>query len=236
VPTAFESKAAAEAVADEAVEAVQRFARTLDGAPEARRAALLDTVPGLIGYYSLGTAALAADFYDEQRQLASVASSYTAQAVILDRTVKIRRGVAWAADPLFTDDWDTSLARLAEVVSPETMRPYRDTILTNFRDDTEAVGWRRITSPGACGFCQLLAARGAVYKKETAYFAAHNSCKCTCAPVFRGGETGPEASVIQYMASKRRRTEAERAEIRKWVAAYEENPTYYSDLRSAGRI
>lgn len=223
MPTAFESKAAAEAVADDAVAVAQGFASSLDGAPEVRRAALLETVPQVIGYYSLGTAALAADFYDEQRALAAPTSVYAARAVILDRTVKIRRGIVWAADPLFTDDWDSSLARLAEVVSPETMRPYRDTILTNRRDDSAAVGWRRITSRGACGFCRMLADRGAVFKKDTAYFAAHDSCKCTAAPVFAGGQVGPEASVIQYMASKRRRTPEENAKVREWVRDYEEN-------------
>lgn len=220
MPTALESKATLERVAAESVAETQRLLGAMSGSPEVVRAGLLETVPGVIDYYAVAAAALAADFYDDERELAAAAGAFRATPVVLDRTVKIRRGVAWAADPLMTDDWDAALARLSEVVQSETVRPYRDTILTSQAADSQAVGWTRITSDG-CGFCQMLAANGAVYKEATVRFAAHTNCDCTAAPVFLGGAIGPEASALQYMASGRVRSERERAEIRKWVAFYE---------------
>src|SRR5690606_16629802 len=72
------------------------------GSFESRRLQLLDTVPGVVEYYSEGSAALATDLYDDAR--VGVQGRYAAVPVILDRTVKIRRSIAWAAKPLEVDD------------------------------------------------------------------------------------------------------------------------------------
>ena len=221
MPSANESKAALGLVTAAAVDTAHEILALTSGSPEARRAALLEAVPSTIGYYADGSAALAADFYDEERGRAGVRGTYTTELVLLDRTVKIRRAVAYAADPLFTGDEATANARLAEIVQMETARPYRDTILTNRRKDPAAVGWTRIASPSACGFCRLLASKGAVFKQSTARFAAHDGCGCTAAPVFQGGENGPEASALQYIGSKRRRTPAEKQALRDAIAHFE---------------
>lgn len=180
----------------------------------------MGTVPEVVATFSDGSAALAADFYDEQRAVAAAAGRFRSELVVLDRVVKIRRGVAWAAQPLFTGDDAAAAGRLSTVVRSEVARPYRDTIITNQHRDTESVGWKRIARPDACGFCLMAADKGAIYKESTALFAAHDDCSCTAAPVFRG-QVGKEASVIQYVASKRRRTAAEKARLREWVAFYE---------------
>jgi hypothetical protein len=218
--TARESRAALQLLTGEAVGMSSDLLRRLNGSPEVRRAALLDGIPGLIDYYSDGSAALAADFYEEQRELAGLASRFSPEAVVLDRTVKIRRGIAWASEPLFEDDLELSGARMAEIVQLNTARPFRDTILSNRQSDPAAIGWKRITA-GGCPFCRALASRGATYREATAQFAAHRNCHCTAAPVFRNGETGPEASAIQYMASRRNRTPGQRQRIREWVAEFE---------------
>ena len=220
MPSPRESRAALKLLTTEAVAVSLDLLARVKGSPEVRRAALLEGVPALVGYYSDGSAALAADFYDEERELAGVTSRFTSNAVVLDRTVKLRRGVAWAAEPLFVDDFELSDARMAEVVQLNTARPYRDTILANRREDPAAIGWKRITA-GGCPFCKALASRGATYKAETAQFAAHPNCHCTAAPVFRDGETGPEASALQYMASKRNRTPEQRERIREWISTFE---------------
>ena len=82
------------------------------------------------------------------------------------------------------------------------------------------VGYKRIARGESCGFCKALAARGAVFKKNTVYFAAHDDCQCTAAAAFVGQPHGPEADVMQYTASKRRRTPAEKAAINDWAASY----------------
>lgn len=218
--TAQESKAQLTLLADDSEDTVRWMLRRSSGSWESRRLQLLDTVPDVTAFYSEGSAALAADFYDDAR--VGTRGAYAAAPVILDRTVKIRTGVAWASEPLSINDEELAAARFAQLMRSEMARPYRDTILTNSKQDKASVGWKRITRGGAsCGFCKALAARGAVYKEATATFAAHDDCLCTAAPAFVGGEIGPEASVMQYMASKRRCTPRERALIKDWASQYE---------------
>lgn len=214
--TAQESKRLLTLLGDDAEDQVRWMLRRTSGGWESRRLQLLDTVPGVLAFYSEGSAALAADFYDDAR--AGVAGRFSAVPVVLDRTVKIRRGVVWASEPLSVDDDELAAARFAQLMRSEMARPYRDTVLSNRQRDPQAVGWTRITrGSGSCKFCRMLADRGAVYREATVRFAAHDDCMCTAAPVFKGGEVGPEASTVQYMASKRRRTAKERAFLRDYL-------------------
>lgn len=216
MPTASESRRALTLVTGAAVATVQRLLGSLTGSPEAQRADLLEAVPEILGYYTLGSAALAADFYDDERERAGARGRFTAEPVVPDRARKIGNAIAWATEPLFAPGEETVADRLAPVVQMETARPYRDTITTNRERDPEAVGWRRIAE-GGCKFCRMLAGRGAVYKHDTARFASHTNCHCTAQPVFKG-EPGDEADVVQYVASKRRKTEADRARVRAYLA------------------
>lgn len=223
MPTASESKAALKLVTSAAVATADGLLVRLSGTAEQRRALLLEGVPDLVGYYSAGSSALAADFYDDERERAAAPRLFVAEPIINDRTEKIRRGVAWASEPLFADDAAAAASRLAEVVQLETARPYRDTIITNRLRDPSAVGWRRVTT-GGCKFCRMLADRGAVYTDETALFAAHTHCQCTAQPVFSTEDFGEEANVMQYMASSKRRTPETRARLRDYLN------TNYSDF------
>lgn len=224
MPTASESRAALQLVTSAALSAAATLLGKVNGSPEQQRSILLETVPGVIAHYSDGSSALAADFYDDERERAAAPKLYVAEPVVLDRLVKIRRGIAWASDPLFGDDLTTASSRLAEVVQLETARPYRDTILTNRRRDPSAVGWRRVASGKGCKMCKMLADRGAVYTDNTARFATHTNCHCTAQPVFSSSDYGEEASVMQYLASAKRRTAAQKATLRDYLN------TNYSDF------
>ena len=216
--TPQQSRAELSAVSAAAVADAVEIASRGSGSPESRRLVLLDTVPGVVDYYATGSATAAADFYDDRRALADVKRSYATELFIADRTVKIRRAVAWASEPMFADMSVTLEQRLSEVVQSEVALPYRDTILGNRKKDPQSAGWRRV--PGdSCRFCRMLSDRGAVYKEATATFAAHPNCDCSAEPVFVGQQAGPEASVIQYMASRRNRTPQTRARIRDYLDA-----------------
>lgn len=216
--TALESKRALTLLADDAEDTARWMVDRTSGSFESRRLQMLDTVPDVIGYYSEGSAVLAADAYMDARM--GVGGGFVAAPIVLDRAVKVRRGVAWAADPMSMGDFDAAAARFAKLVRTEMTRPYRDTTLRNGANDGMFVGYARIARAASCGFCKALAARGAVYRQNTAYFAAHDSCQCTAAAAFVGQPRGPEASVMQYMASKRRRTPAEKARINDWASQY----------------
>lgn len=214
--TAQQSKAALQLVTGAAVDAVVSALGRLSGSPEQQRSLLLDITPSVIAHYSDGSSALASDFYDDERERAAPPKLYIAEPVILDRTVKIRRAVAWAADPLFGGEPEKAAGRLAEVVQLETARPYRDTILANRNRDPSAVGWRRVTN-GGCKLCRMLADRGAVFSDKTARFAAHTNCKCTAQPVFSTDDYGDEANVMQYLASRRKRTPEQQEVLREYL-------------------
>jgi hypothetical protein len=72
----------------------------------------------------------------------------------------------------------------------------RSTVLNTVQHDPVAVGWYRVTDGQPCAFCALLAARGVVYKKDTAGFQAHNDCGCSGAPAFSHGQQLPEISRV----------------------------------------
>lgn len=178
----------------------------------------------VIAYYSDGTAALAADQYDELREAARARGRFTAAPVVNLDEEGIRRGVLWAAEPLHGNDLAEATSRLTRVVQPATADAFRVTTTDNSDRDPAAVGWRRHSSGSGCKFCAMLASRGAVYKESTVHFAAHPHCSCSASPVF-DGEDGEEASVMQYMASQRIRTDAESARLRAFLNTnYPEHP------------
>jgi len=62
----------------------------------------------------------------------------------------------------------------------------RGTVQGAVRQDRQATAWARSAARGACAFCKLLASRGAVFKRDTADFRAHDGCHCGVIPVFKG--------------------------------------------------
>lgn len=220
MPTPLEYRSALQVVTGAAVGDVLDALPGLSGSPEQQRALLLDAVPSVVDYYSDAAAALGADSYMEARELAAVRSRFTAAVLVQDMTVKLRRGVAWAALPLFKEDKERAAARLSTVIQPAVARPFRDTVIGNRRRDPASIGWRRIARPGACRFCRMLADRGAVYKRDTARFASHNHCHCTCEPVFETDKDVTEASVMQYTASQKNISEKQKARLRDYLDSF----------------
>lgn len=216
MPTPEEARRGLVLITDQAVADTTSLVR---GSADATREALLLATPEIVAYYSDGTAALAADHYDDLRTDANPDRRYVAAPVVNLRDDKIRTGVLWAVDPLSRPEPDPTLAisRLSDVVQYETARPFRDTITTNTRRDPAARGWRRVTS-GGCAFCRMLAGRGAIYRADSARFASHPHCGCTATPVFEG-QPGQEANALQYVASKRTRTPREKRALRDHLAA-----------------
>lgn len=182
---------------------------------------MLEAVALLVPAYYDAAGALAVAWYDELRSEASPSSAYF-PAIIgnpatdwIDREAEKFRREIDAAD--IEAEVQQTLDEIVRLAEKEVARGYRESILGNVRQDRDALGWSRVTRPGACKFCAMLAAKGAVFSKETANFAAHTDCNCAARPEFHNGEHGPEASVEQYLASTKSRTPEQRAQLREYL-------------------
>jgi hypothetical protein len=219
--SASQVRSALNKLAEDGVARLAAALPLLSGSPETIRGDLLDLAPSVIFTYTDGSSALAADWYDDLREESAPPRLYLAEPVVADRSEKVHRMVAWAAEPLFgaEPDMDQVALRLLPDVQKEIARPFRDTITLNTKRDPASVGWRRIASGQGCKWCRALSDKGAIFKESTARFAAHSNCHCSAAPVF-DGEDGPEASAMQYVASQRKRTPAERKALRDFLNAH----------------
>lgn len=169
--------------------------------PEAARDALLRFLPTLTDAYGDVAASVAADWYDDLREAAGVRSGYSVALAENTPHAAVRQRTRFGATHLFTDTPDQTLAFLTSAVSKYVLAPGWDTIQENSIRDPAASGWHREVRAGACKFCRMLAGRGAVYKKATAHFAAHDNCNCVALPSW--DKNAPEVSTDQYVASER---------------------------------
>lgn len=199
------------------------------------RALLFLAAPIIVSDYSDGAAALALDWYEELREAAEVRRRFTPEPfrVVTDDYVRARVAAA-TADLLnvpadrFAEAKTATLSLVADSLPEMVADGFRETITRNAINDPSSAGWKRFARPGACKFCLMLAARGAVFTEKTARFAAHGAvmnggrkggdCQCIAGPEFGGPETWSEATPIQYVASRRKRTPKQRAELREYLS------------------
>ncbi|MCR1785311.1 hypothetical protein KVF89_22415 [Nocardioides carbamazepini] len=211
--------------------------------PEAVRGALFEAADVIAETYRQAAAELAAAWYDELRDAADLtadlAGAFIAEPVAVVDLDKLHTSVAVATTSLYeliqadidrkaaeyeqqiADSIAVSVSKLQAELQKEIAGGFRDTITENTVRDDAAVGWRRHTRPSdsyadGCRWCRLLADKGAIYSKVTARFAAHKECHCLASPVF-DGDDGPMASVMQYVASKRKRTKDENKTLRDYL-------------------
>lgn len=141
--------------------------------------ALRDLLPAIVREYGAAGAAMAAEWYDEQRAKVGAKGRFTALPVAADD-----RGsqalVGWALDTA------TDNASLATLIAGGVQRRVADharyTIARNSTEDRAARGWRRVGDGNSCDFCSMLLGRGAVYTEASADFSSHDHCGCSAAP------------------------------------------------------
>lgn len=169
--------------------------------PEHARDALRAYMPALVRQYGESAAAVAADWYDETRAAAGVPGRYRAQMAASPYEDATEGLVRRASGALFTEQPAGALATLAASAPKYVLAAGRQTIMTSTARDPQASGWQRVTRADACGFCLMLAGRGAVYKDSTAHFASHGDCNCAAVPSWDA--SAPEVDVEVYQASRR---------------------------------
>lgn len=176
--------------------------------------ALHDLLPAIVREYGAAGAAIAAEWYDQQREKVGAKGRFIAMPIEADD-----RGaqslVGWA---LATAKDDATLRTLIlGGVQRRVADHVRLTVMDSALTDPQATGWQRVGNGGCTnGFCDMLIARGAVYTEATADFAAHDHCECSAVPAWKN-EPIP---VKPYTPSKRTVSDADRARVRDWLATH----------------
>ena len=175
--------------------------------------ALRDLLPAIIEQYGQAGAAMAADWYDDQREKVGAAGRFTAIPVeSSDRGAHALIG--WALSEAQSDE--ALRALILGGVQRRIADHVRYTVTGSSVADPAAAGWQRVTDGNGCAFCSMLAARGAVYSEATADFASHDDCGCSATVAWRN-EPRP---VKPFTPSGRNITDADRARVRAWIASH----------------
>ncbi|MGX9669933.1 VG15 protein [Mycobacterium sp. HM-7] len=135
-----------------------------------------DAYPQLITPYLAGSATLTATWYDEQPStpLPAGAAPFIAEPAELAPIEQLAASARWAMlqpKPL------TALQRTG---TRAVFTASRDTVIANTA--RERVRWARHASANACGFCRMLATRGAVYHTQALARKSHDGCHCLAVP------------------------------------------------------
>jgi hypothetical protein len=172
-------------------------------------------VRAIVQRYGQASAAGALDYYRAERVAAKVPGRPTLKLAPTPADSVIESAVGWATSDLYgpvTPEAETNaLARLDGAVQKLVQDQGRDTIIDNVKQDKNAKGWVRITKPGACSFCVMLALRGGAgflyTSKQSGNFRAHTPdgkhggglCQCTVAPVFTAYEPSAHMREMQKL-------------------------------------
>lgn len=172
--------------------------------PSRLRTSIPDWVTAMqavIDQYARTSAALGAEFYDAQRKAAGVPGTFTVPLADPPPEEKTEASLRWATKDVWEREPEQATeaqqqplavrleqaAKKAEQVAQKLVADTgRATVIDAVREDRRATAWARSAALGACAFCRLLAARGAVYKQDTVGFRAHDGCHCMTIPVFVG--------------------------------------------------
>lgn len=187
--------------------------------PDVLRDPLAAVLAEVAEKYGTAAATLAADFYDDIREdVVKAGARFTPKLAQTPGPERFKSLAGWGIGPLFGGDPDptTALHKLNGGLTLVVNNVYRETIMESSIADPAARGWQRVADGNACGFCQMLEGRGAVYSESSADFASHDHCGCSAEPAFEG-EPIP---VQPYTPSERRVSDVDRARTRAWIKAH----------------
>ena len=142
--------------------------------------------------YSQQAAALAAEWYDAQGKATGVKLDRAVTSVTVDRD-SLSKTVRYQAQKLIDGDVGGFCDAVGEWAENEAKRALNATIMANAkRDRRKGVRFARVTSGrNTCGFCLMLAGRGAVYHSRRSAGEMnryHRHCACKVVPCFSGNQ------------------------------------------------
>jgi hypothetical protein len=136
---------------------------------------------------------LSADHFDAMREQAGISTPFRTPIIDPLADAQIQAFIDTTTRDLLKQvelDAETLQAEVEAVAQAITLDAGRNELIEAVERDTEAKGWARVTKPGACSFCLMLAIRGPVYSRETVGFRAHTNaksgatCRCAAEPLF----------------------------------------------------
>lgn len=150
------------------------------------REALVDVLPAIADEYGLAAGALAADWYDDERDRADVSGFFSAEPVEMPDQERFEALAVWGTTPLFSEKPDaaSALSLIAGGLQRTIADAHRLTIVESTQADPKATGWRRVGIGSNCGFCRMLIGRGAVYTESSVTFRSHDNCNCAASPTW----------------------------------------------------
>lgn len=200
------------------------------------RDALLEIVPDLVREYGDIAASVAADWYEEVRAAAGVASAHTATLSAGVDVAQVQGSVRWAAGSLWGENPTEALALLNGAMQRFISYSTRDTIARNVAGDRSKPRYARVPSGATtCAFCEMLASRGFVYhSKQTAGMRRdfHDDCNCQIvvewdADVHHIDGYDPDAMFARYQAARQASGSSDPKDIA--AAMRRMNPDQYTD-------
>jgi hypothetical protein len=168
--------------------------------PELVADALWTVVPAQVDEWALAASAVAAEWYDAEREREEIEGTFQAIVAPLG-DLGTEALIGWSVAALYQPEPDLALAksRLTGGVQKRLANSANSTITGSTVRDPQARGWYRIARPDACNFCRMVASRGGVFTEATARFACHDHCYCRAASAW----VGREVPVQKYTPSQR---------------------------------
>jgi hypothetical protein len=141
-----------------------------DVSPERSKAVLFEAFPEVFNPYAASSSAVSASFYEEVRDLAGVSGSFDAETLDTVDTGRWNSLVGAGTAPRMLEQGAANLMFqfLAGGLTSILSSAAADTMYGNALNDPAAPRYQRVPKPGCCGFCGMLASRGAVYSSEAA--------------------------------------------------------------------
>ena len=158
--------------------AVLDIARLLDGLSGAEmRGAMRAAYLAVVAKYGRFAAAVACEFYEAQRRLASPAQPF--EPAMAEPTISALLEYDVAQALLASDDVGKAIESLSRT-SVQRVNQYADeTMHANAARDPARPKWALVPHAGACDWCRMLGSRGFAYASErTAAASRHPSCRC----------------------------------------------------------
>lgn len=178
-------------------------ALNVQGSPILVRDALLDFFPELILAYGDAAALLAADFYDELRDVPASAARFRAVLAASPGSAQARASARWGLGALFAAEPDPqqALRNLSGATQRLVLQAGRDTVFSAANRDPVPTGFARIPVGVTCKFCTMVASRGFVYgsaAKAGESNTWHDDCDCVIVPGRSSGDL-PEGYDLQEL-------------------------------------